>query len=341
VLDEYARKFHAGPGWLFLTGSKADIDLLSRKLGLYAPPDPANPDGHLPYLLVGNQATGQWMRNSAVDNPKFLARTIGDWLNDWKTTPRTALTSYAESATLAVDVGRYTFGYHCAACHTIGGGAQIGPDLNGVTARRDRDWLRRFIAAPDRMNADGDAIAVGLRQAYGKARMPNLDLSDEDVAAVIDYIDGQSRARRDAPAAVTSPTAAAAADSGPTRPIVDAYLRVQQALYEDTLDSIRDAARTIESAATALGPQGASIRATAAAVRAAADLNAARAAFGPLSDRLIAQIRSDGAPPDVSIAFCPMAHKYWLQRGRRIQNPYYGQAMPDCGGFTVAGKAER
>src|SRR5205823_2986158 len=71
VLAEYAEKYHAGPGWLFLTGAKGDIELIGRKLGLYTGPDPRNPDGHVPYLLVGNQATGQWMRNSAVDNPKF------------------------------------------------------------------------------------------------------------------------------------------------------------------------------------------------------------------------------------------------------------------------------
>src|SRR3954467_7558111 len=32
VLADYARKYQAGPGWLFLTGARADIDLLSRKL---------------------------------------------------------------------------------------------------------------------------------------------------------------------------------------------------------------------------------------------------------------------------------------------------------------------
>src|SRR5262245_54944707 len=31
VLKEYAAKFHAGPGWLFLTGAQADITLISKK----------------------------------------------------------------------------------------------------------------------------------------------------------------------------------------------------------------------------------------------------------------------------------------------------------------------
>src|SRR6266850_1338387 len=93
VLKEYAEKFGAGPGWLFLTGKQADVDLIQKKLGLYSAPNPSNPDGHTPYLLVGNQATGQWMRNSGVDNPRFLATTIGDWLNSWQNAKQTVNTS--------------------------------------------------------------------------------------------------------------------------------------------------------------------------------------------------------------------------------------------------------
>src|SRR5476651_2114272 len=45
VLKAYAEKFHAGPGWLFLTGKEEDILLISKKLGLYSDPNPANRDG--------------------------------------------------------------------------------------------------------------------------------------------------------------------------------------------------------------------------------------------------------------------------------------------------------
>src|ERR671930_447007 len=125
VLKEYAQKFHAGPGWLFLTSKQADIDLISRKIGLYSAPNPSNPDGHVPNLLVGNEVTGQWMRNSAVDNPKFLARTIGDWLDSWKN-PRTDLKSYAEAPPITLDRAEYTFRTPCAACHTVGNGTLVG-----------------------------------------------------------------------------------------------------------------------------------------------------------------------------------------------------------------------
>src|SRR4051812_3248948 len=67
VLTDYGEKCHAGPGWFFLTGTQADIDPIQKKVGLYSQLEPGNRDGHTPTLLVGNEATGQWMRNSGVD----------------------------------------------------------------------------------------------------------------------------------------------------------------------------------------------------------------------------------------------------------------------------------
>jgi len=72
VLKDYADKYHVRPGWLFLTGKPADIKLLSHKLGLDSLPTIDDPDGHTPHLLMGNEATGLWMKNTALDN-------IGSW----------------------------------------------------------------------------------------------------------------------------------------------------------------------------------------------------------------------------------------------------------------------
>src|SRR5262245_18422199 len=83
VLKAYMEKYHIGPGWIFLTGKKADIDFLSKKLGLYSDPS-INADGHLPHLLIGNEATAEWIRGSALDNPAFQARMIGDFLDNFK-----------------------------------------------------------------------------------------------------------------------------------------------------------------------------------------------------------------------------------------------------------------
>ena len=57
VMKDYAEKYHAGPGWLFLTGKKEDIDAINKKLG-FQDPQPGDLDGHSPHLLLGNEATG-------------------------------------------------------------------------------------------------------------------------------------------------------------------------------------------------------------------------------------------------------------------------------------------
>jgi protein SCO1 len=197
VLKAYAEKYHAGPGWLFLTGKQADIDLISKKIGLYSEPDPANKDGHAPGLLVGNEATGQWMRNSALDNPQFLATTIGDWMNSWQNRKGAPVKSYAEVQRLSFETGQYEFTSHCAPCHTIGQGVKVGPDLLGVTGVRDRDWLRRFIIAPDKVIAEADPIAKALLARW-QVRMPSLGLTDADVTAIITYLEQQTAAVRGA-----------------------------------------------------------------------------------------------------------------------------------------------
>src|SRR3954462_6068914 len=84
ALKAYAEKYQAGPGWIFLRGTLADTDLLSKKLGLWSDPT-LSADGHTPMLLIGNEATGQWMQTSALDNPAFTARIISTWMDSFKT----------------------------------------------------------------------------------------------------------------------------------------------------------------------------------------------------------------------------------------------------------------
>jgi len=336
VLKEYADRYQAGPGWLFLTGNKADIELVSKKLGLYTPPDPErNPDGHVPYLLVGNQVTGQWMRNSALDNARFLANTIGNWLNSWQTPNKDTLKSYASVPRLKLDQGQYMFSSHCSACHTVGGGDHIGPDLRGVTAARDRGWLTRIIVEPDKMIAEGDPTVVALREKFKQVRMPNLALGPDDAAAIIDYLE---KASATAPATVAGTPAKepAAATDVDLAAIVEPYLRIQQALHDDALDGVAGAARVIAEEAAKLGSAAESIHAAAAKFQPGADLKAARAAFGKLSDALVAMVKDgNGAvAEDVKTAYCPMAQRSWLQKGEIVQNPFYGRAMSECGRIT-------
>jgi protein SCO1/2 len=192
ALKAYAAKFHVQPGWLFLTGKKEDINLISKQLGLSSLTDGANPDGHQPALMIGKEATNEWMRNSAVDNPQFLATTILHFLDGYQSAkPK----SYADMGPLhSVGKGEYLFKSRCTACHTVGKGDGVGPDLLNVTRLRDRAWLARYVAAPDRVLAAGDPIARELFARYQNVRMPNLSLSTEDVDALLPYMEQLSRA---------------------------------------------------------------------------------------------------------------------------------------------------
>jgi protein SCO1 len=199
VLREYAEKYHVGPGWLFLTGKREDIVAVQKKIGLYSRTDVVSPDGHLPSLMIGNEPSGQWMLNSAVDNPKFLAATIGNFMTEWKSGRVVAARSYEAARPLTgFAAGSYLFGTKCSACHTVGGGDDIGPDLIDVTKVRDRAWVERFIKTPDKLLAQNDPIATALFARYKQVVMPNLRLGDGDVDVLLKYIEAESAAARTA-----------------------------------------------------------------------------------------------------------------------------------------------
>jgi protein SCO1/2 len=340
VLKAYADQFGAGPGWYFLTGKQADIDLLSRKLGLYSPPNPSNKDGHTPSLLVGNEPAGQWTHNVATSQPSSLARMIGAWLSSWQYAPATPISSYADAPKpAAFDFGAYTYARRCGACHTIGGGETLAPDLLGVTDRRDRAWLTRFIAAPNQMRTEGDSAALALRAKYPRVQMPNLTLTDEEVTAVIDFVRERSRtAERGLPAvsapAASAPPAPREAAAG-VGPVLAAYLTIQRALADDSLAGVKARAQEIVADAGKGGAAGQPVVAAARAFEQVTDLSSARAAFAKLSDALLIAARRTGRPLEagVKVAYCPMARKYWLQTGETIDNPYYGATMRTCGRF--------
>ena len=190
VLKRYREQFQVAAGWTFLTGKKADIDLLRKKLGLYTD-DLKDDTDHNLSLILGNEATGRWMKRSPFDNPTFIAMQLGDWLHNWK--QRRQVKSYAEAPRLAnLAKGQWLFQTRCASCHTIGQGEGVGPDLLGVTEQRERAWLERWLAEPDRMLAEGDPLALALLAKYNNIAMPNLRLTQVDIEGVLTYIDEQS-----------------------------------------------------------------------------------------------------------------------------------------------------
>ncbi len=74
----------------------------------------------------------------------------------------------------------------CVACHTIGDGKLSGPDLQGVTERREEEWLKKWIKSPDTM-VFSDPIAKELLAEY-MVPMPNQGLTDQEVIEIISYL---------------------------------------------------------------------------------------------------------------------------------------------------------
>lgn len=93
------------------------------------------------------------------------------------------------SKLVAQSDGQAIFEQRCVVCHSVGSDRLIGPGLAGITNRRDRDWLKRFITRPDQMLASGDSIAARLLEEY-QIVMPNLGTTDAEADAILAYLDG-------------------------------------------------------------------------------------------------------------------------------------------------------
>ena len=201
VLKEYAERFKVGPGWSFLTGSKADTTLLRKKLGLFRDGVEASKLGeHNTSFLVGNESTGQWIKRSSFDEPKVLAWLLGRSLSHVKADQKDELASYAGAEKIPkMSKGEDLFRSRCDSCHSLGNEDGLGPGLMGVTQRRDRAWLARWIKTPDKLLAEKDPIALDLFNRYNKLLMPNLRLSDTDVEALITYLEAYSKQHGTAP----------------------------------------------------------------------------------------------------------------------------------------------
>ena len=85
------------------------------------------------------------------------------------------------------DVGEEIFQSNCAGCHTIGKGNSVGPDLSGVTIRREENWLIRQIKDPDGLVEEKDPVALQLLKEFNMP-MVALGLSDEEIKEIILYL---------------------------------------------------------------------------------------------------------------------------------------------------------
>ena len=72
-LQTWGQQFGAGPGWTMLTGNKQAIETVLKTLRVFTP----DKGEHAPIVLLGNDATGVWMRvNGLAATPAMLAQLL-------------------------------------------------------------------------------------------------------------------------------------------------------------------------------------------------------------------------------------------------------------------------
>jgi cytochrome c2 len=80
----------------------------------------------------------------------------------------------------------------CKACHTIGQGKLLGPDLLDISKKQDKEWIKNFIKSSQTMIKNGDPAAVEIFEEFNKIPMMDYNLSDAELEAIIKYIDSFS-----------------------------------------------------------------------------------------------------------------------------------------------------
>jgi nitrite reductase (NO-forming) len=82
--------------------------------------------------------------------------------------------------------GKLAFESKCLACHSIGQGKKLGPDLLGVTKHRSDAWLARWLKEPEKM-LETDPDAKKMLKEYNNIPMPNQNLSDAEIRQYLKY----------------------------------------------------------------------------------------------------------------------------------------------------------
>lgn len=88
--------------------------------------------------------------------------------------------------------GETIFKSTCTACHTIGKGKLVGPDLKGVNKKFPEKWLIDWIRSSQTMVQKGDAKAKKIFEENFMVPMPDNNLTDAEIKAVLAYIKSQS-----------------------------------------------------------------------------------------------------------------------------------------------------
>jgi len=77
-LKAYAKNLNARPGWYFLTGDKANVDFVLKKLGQFVEAK----ENHVNIFIIGNERTGLWKKAFGLSKSDELMKVVESVLND-------------------------------------------------------------------------------------------------------------------------------------------------------------------------------------------------------------------------------------------------------------------
>jgi protein SCO1/2 len=77
-LKEYAERFHARPGWTFLTGTRQNVQAALSRLGQWV----ESPEQHQTVYILGNEETGLWKKAFGLAKPEDLFPVIDSVIDD-------------------------------------------------------------------------------------------------------------------------------------------------------------------------------------------------------------------------------------------------------------------
>ena len=151
--------------------------------------------------------------------------------------------------------GQTLFQAKCTSCHTLGGGDAVGPDLKGIVDTVDPETVRRFIAEPDKLIAEGDPAVKALVAKYHGIQMPNLGLTAADVGALVAYLETQGTAATTTTTATTTTATETTAAQGDAAAGKDLFTggKASRTAARRASRATRSPARA-RSAAARLGP---------------------------------------------------------------------------------------
>ncbi|MCC6645634.1 MAG: c-type cytochrome [Polyangiaceae bacterium] len=123
----------------------------------------------------------------------------------WAVAVAGVVTALPSGAAADEAAGEANFTKLCSACHTVGGGTRVGPDLKDIEQRRKEAWLLKWIPSSQAMVKAGDPDAVAVAKQFNNIAMPDVALSPAEVKDVLAYIRRASSGKPAAPAAPSGP----------------------------------------------------------------------------------------------------------------------------------------